>query len=85
MKVTPDSGYTVSSTPVVKDQSGATIALGKASAGTWTYEFYLDSAAEPATAQITFAKQNQNNATQDALDRINANAGTLMVRQMILI
>lgn len=77
LKVTPDSGYTVSSTPVVKNQSGATIALGKASAGTWTYEFYLDSAAEPATAQITFAKQNQNNATQDALDRINANAGTL--------
>ena len=77
LKITPDSGYTVSSTPVVKDKNGATIALGKASAGTWTYEFYLDSTAEPASAQITFTKQNQNNATQDALDRINANAGTL--------
>ena len=77
LKVTPDSGYTVSSTPIVKDKNGNTISMGKASAGTWTYEFYLKSDAEPASAQITFQKQNQNDATQDALDRINANAGTL--------
>ena len=77
LKVTPDSGYTVSSTPIVKDKNGNTISMGKASAGTWTYEFYLKSDAEPASVQITFQKQNQNDATQDALDRINANAGTL--------
>ena len=76
LKVTPDSGYTVSSTPVVKDKNGNAISMGKASAGTWTYEFYLKSDAEPASVQITFQKQNQNDATQDALDRINANAGT---------
>lgn len=77
LSVSPDSGYTVSGNPIVKNKDGGTISLGRASAGTWKYEFYLTGNEEPATAVITFQKQNQNNATQDALDRINANAGTL--------
>lgn len=77
LKVTPDSGYTVSQTPSVTDKNGNAISLAKAEAGSFTYEFYLTKNQEPAKAAITFSKQSQETSAQDAMDRINANAGTL--------
>lgn len=77
LRVTPSDGYTLSEVPVVKNRSGEMIALGKAAAGTWNYEFYLDSDTEPASVQIKFEKQSQSMAVEDALDRINANTQKL--------
>lgn len=77
LTVTPDSGYTVGKTPSVTDKNGKAITLAKAQAGSFTYEFYLTKEQEPAQAVITFSKQSQEASVQDAMDRINANVGTL--------
>lgn len=77
LNVTPDSGYTVGKVPEVRAQDGTLLALGRAAAGTWSYEFYLREGTEPAAVQVTFQKQSQRESADDALDRINDNAQKL--------
>lgn len=77
LTVKPQKGYSVTGTPTVKGANGQNIALGKGGAGSWTYEFKLSDNQKPATAVITFGKQNQKESASSALDRIDANLGTL--------
>jgi hypothetical protein len=77
LSVTPNSGYELGTTPAVTDANGNAIAVGKASAGSNSYEFKLNSSQEPARAVITFKRQNQQDAVDSALDEIQSNADQL--------
>lgn len=77
LSVSPNQGYTLSGNPVIKDCNGADVALTSASANTYTYEFRLSPVQEPATASLTFTKQNQSGAADAAVDRINQNVSLL--------
>lgn len=77
LTVNPNSGYTVSTTPVVKNLNGNDISVSTKSSGTYIYEFALPAVEQPATAQITFTKQKENEAVDSATDRISENINTL--------
>lgn len=77
LSVSPNSGYTVTQNPSIRDCNGAEIEITNAQSNTFTYQFLLESGKEPATASITFTKQNQSDAGEAALDRINANTELL--------
>lgn len=77
INVTPNSGYSISEAPRIVDKNGNAIAVGKSGAGTNNYEFILSSSNEPARANITFSKQNQQDAVDAALDDIQTNSDKL--------
>lgn len=77
LNVSPDSGYTLKDNPTVIDKNGNAVSLGRASAGSFSYEFFMTKDHEPVRAAITFEKQNKKDSTSDAMGRINANNNTL--------
>ena len=77
LNISPDSGYTLKDNPTVIDKNGNMISLGRASAGSFGYEFYMTKDQEPVRAAITFVKQNKKESASDAMDRISANSNIL--------
>ena len=77
LTVSPNSGYSLSGNPVVKDVNGNNIPLSKKSAGSYTYEFKLNSQMEPARVQITFARSTDYQTVEDAKDNISTNSDLL--------
>lgn len=77
LSVSPNSGYSVTQNPSIRDCNGAEIEITNVQQNTFTYKFALAQDREPATASITFTKQNQSDAGEAALDRINANTELL--------
>lgn len=77
LTVKPNAGYTVSKIPVVKNPAGNDIKVTKNSADTFVYRFSVPTAEEPATADITFTKQTENDAVGEATDRISENINAL--------
>lgn len=77
LTVSPNSGYTVSTTPVVKNVNGNDISVTKNTEGTFVYKFSMPAVETPATATITFKKQNENDAVSAAMNRVTENINTL--------
>ncbi len=75
LKVNPDSGYTLADTPIVTTSKGTALNVSKSQGSAYTYEFNLKGFAEPttpATANISFTKQNKRAAADGAMDDIDA-------------
>lgn len=72
LTVNPDSGYTLSTAPAVKDAGGSNLSVTKSRADSYHYEFDIASAASPITVEITFKKQNKQAAVDTALDDLEA-------------
>lgn len=71
LTISPDSAYTVESTPSVKDANGNTVSVSKKQSGSYVYEFKeSDIKSSPCTVNITFKKQNQKQAIDTSEDEI---------------
>ncbi len=70
LRITPDSGYTVSSTPSVHDNSSNNLPITKKQSGSFVYEFNVNLASSPITVKIDFTKQDKKSAVDTSADEI---------------
>lgn len=77
LTIRPDTAYTLSGDPVVKDKSGSTLPVTRTQSGSYQYTFSTATATSPVTVDISFAKLNTESAIDNSAGNIRASIGDL--------
>ena len=74
LTVRPDSGYTVSGTPVVTSSDGKSLPVTRIQSGSYQYTFNIEGIASTANVnvEINFSKQSKSSAVDTSADNIQS-------------